>query len=559
MTTPSSDYDNNFTSSANVSNIIAKSLTDGIATFSGGTIVNLVSPPTIQSAVTKSFVDGLVNVAPPTNSVQINNLIFTGSPNLTFVPNTLTVNGTINTSLVSITGGVISNLNDPVSSNQIATKNYVDSTSNSTVNNYIKSDTGITYTTAQMINGFILRNLTTYNVFGVSLTDTTPTAAQFIAAVPYASVGYTARFGIMNDNPDGNGGTIESRDSFTLVINPASGVTFYPGNNFILRRGYILEAFIQFNNITTPAVTIVITNCGYSGGPNLYLQPVPFSSESVLRNTVDYLNHTSASLTGNLFWNLNNTTDTSTSYSYTTADVKNQFITRNPTGTASDTFGSSINPVYLNQIMTIQNPSTYTITVSGQTNIWTLIPNPITIPASTQAILSVTINNPTLSSIGSYYSYGSYNTTGGTGSGFTLSINNLYTSFNLTAGGLSYALGDYSTTNLTTPGSTGLVVNVSGINTSGTITGILTITNYLNGGYRNNDVIQINGGDGNARIQLVSVNSVPSVYAITVTSLGNGAYVASDVLNIFGPGTGTGAQITLGSFIVVRTIGKFSL
>jgi hypothetical protein len=552
----SSTYDNNFTTKAYTSELIAESLTDGISTFSGGTIVDLIPPTNLQDAVTKAFVDGLVTVAPPVNSVQFNNLVFAGSSNLTFIPNTLTVNGTItDSSGVSITGGIISGLNDPIASDQIATKNYVDSSSSTTTNNYIKSDIGVTYTAAQMINGIILRNLATDNTFGVSLTDTTATAAQLVAFVPSASVGYAAKFKIMNDNPDANGATVEGRDSFALSINPGTGVTFYPNNTFTIRRGYMLDAFIQFTNIIVPAVTIIITRCAYSG-PSIYLAPVPFGNTNVFKNTVDYLNYNACSLKGNLFWNLNDVSSVSNNYSYTTSDIKNQLIVRNPTGVATDTLGFIIDPRYMDQIMTIQNPSAFTITVSGQTNIWNLIPNPITIPTNKQVIFSILANNPGLTNVGSNYNFGVYNTSGGTGSGMTITVTAVDTVTNLITGGLTYVDGISTTTNLTTPGATGLEVYIRVDEGTGQVTNVQRISNYLNGGYQTGDIIQINGGDGNATFQLSDVNSISSYF---INTLGDGAYLSTDVLNISGPGTGSGAQITLGSFITVRLIGKFSL
>ncbi len=358
----------------------------------------------------------------------------------------------------------------------------------------------------------------------------------------------------MNDNPDANGSSVEGRDGFALTLSPGTGVTFYPNNNFILRRGYLIDCFIQFTDVISPAVTIIVTRCGYSG-TSLYLAPKP-SNNSFTKNTIDYLNYNSALLTGNLFWNVRNLSSTSNSYSYTTTDLKNQLIVRNPTGTANDIFGFILNPRYLNQIFTVQNPSAFTINIRGQTNIWNLIPTPITIPTHKQAIMSVTSSSPTISNAGSYYNYGVYNATGGTGSGMTVTIIELITTFTLTTGGLTYTDGDYTTMNLTTPSATGLVLYCQVDSETGRIIDVGDIKNYLNGGYHNGDIIQIIGGDGNARIQLNLVNSITGYF---INTLGDGAYLSTDVLNISGSGTGSDAQITLGQFISIRLIGKFPL
>jgi len=552
----STNFDNNFSEKTYASQIIANSLTDGIATFSNGTIVNLALPTHQQDAITKGFVDGLVNAAPPTNSVQFNNLTFGGSPNLSFIPNTLTVNGTITDgSGVNISQGIISGLNNPTNSNEIATKNYVDSVSSITTNNYIQSDIAVTYTASQMINSIILRNLQTYDVYGVSLTDTTATAAELIAFVPSATVGYAARFRIMNGNPDANGSNVEGRDRFNLTINAGTGVSFYPSTPFNLERGYMLDGYITFTDIISPAVTIIINRCTFSGA-TIYLVPPPSSTILALSNTIDYLNYTSMQLKGNLFWNVNDNNVTTNNYSYITSDVKNQLIIRNPTANSSDILSSAINVKYLNQIMTIQNPSSFIITINGQTDIWNLIPGPIVIPSGKQVILSLTTILPNIVNRGSYYNYGIYNTTGGSGSGMTISIFTISTTFSIINAGTNYIAANVTTTNLTTPSATGLIIDIIGTDGTGAILFIQSIINYLDGGYQNGDIIQLNGGNGDATIQLNSVNSIETYY---VESIGNGEYLSTDTLTISGPGTGSDAQITLGAFILVRTIGKFLL
>lgn len=547
----STDYDNNYSNKTYTNKLIANTLTDRIATFSQGTVTDLVPPTEFQDAVTKGFVDGLANPSLPLNSVQYNNLVFAGSPNLTFVPDTLTVNGQINDgSGINITSGVISGLADPVLPDQIATKNYVDSFTSATTNTYIQSDTGVVYTPSQMLNGIILRNLTTYNVFGLSLTDTTPSAAQFIAAKPTASAGFMARFRLMNDNPESNQTTIEGRDRFVLTIAPGAGVTFYPNEPFDIRRAYMFDAYILFTNVVVPAVTIIINRCAYSGA-TLYQPPSVSSSVNLFNNIVDYINYNTAQLTGNLFWNLNDPTESTTNYAYTTDDIKNQMVVRNPSGNSNDTFSSIIDIKYMKQIMIIQNPSAFNVVLNGQTDIWNLTPNPITIPPGKQCTLRLG-TTPMPSYLGSYYNLGNYNTTGGTGSGITVKVMALETSFTITNPGTGYAVDNYTTTNLTTPSATGLIVAVTGVDVLGDIVGITAILNYLPGGYQNGDIIQIDGGDNNATIQLGSVNQITS---FTLNNLGNGAYVASDILSISGPGPGINALFTLGSFLDVMSIG----
>jgi hypothetical protein len=552
---PSTTYNDNYTKNAYASKLIAETLTDGVATFSGGTVVGLITPTDPQDAVTKAFVDGLSHPSPPTNSIQFNNLTFGGSSNLTFSSNSLILNGSLqSTSGINITGGVISGLLNPINNSEIATKNYVDSFSSIIVNTYIQSDSNVTYTASQMINGIVFRNLLTENVFNINLTDTTATASQLIAQVSNATVGYAAKFKIMNDNPDANGTTVEGRDGFVLTINPGSGVTFFPSDPFQIRRGYTFDATITFTNIITPAVTIIINSCAFSG-ISTYL--APSTSFLVLKNSVDYLNYNAMQNTNNILWNVNSSIKSTTNYSYTTNDIKNQITIRNPSGTSTDIFGNSISILYMNQIIIIQNISAFTINITGQTNIWTLTPTSIVIPSGYQTTLSINNSLPTLTNIGSYYNTGNYNTTGGTGSGMIITVSAISTIFTLTNGGSGYSTGNLTTTNLTTQSATGLIVNCNSVDsTTMEILGLQDIVNFLNGGYQDGDIIQINGGDGLARITL---NNVNSIIGFNINTLGTGTYVIGDIINISGPGPGSNAQLTLNSFISLQTIGKIHI
>jgi len=553
-TGPSTAYTDNYSDNAYCNTFIGLTISDGVATFSGGTVTNLLPGQEEQDAVTKGFVDGLSNPSLPLNSVQYNNMTFGGSANFTWgvPPGELTINGTIDVGSISISGGTINGLINPTSSTAIATKNYVDSFNSVSTPTYIQSDTGVTYTSQEMIGGIIFRNLETYNVYGVKLTDTTASASQLVSYISSPEVGYSTKFKIMNDNPDSNGSTVEVRDNFVLTLQAGAGVSFYPTGSFNIHRGYALDAYIVFTNVVTPAVTIVITSCTYSG-LNLYLAPAQSSPLIIFNNIIDYLNYSAMSLQGNIIWNTTNNVVTSQNYSYTTSDIQNQLIIRNPSGVASDTLGSNINPRFLKQIITIQNISAYTVTINGQTNIWTLSPSPITIAAGYQCTMSLNTTVPTITSVGSYYNIANYGTTGGTGSGMTLTVNGLNTTYTITNGGTGYSTGILQTTNLTTSGATGLEIDCTEVNgTTGAIMTIQNIINYVSGGYQDGDILQINGGDGTARITLGNVNSIGTFY---ILSLGNGEYVSTDVVTVSGGSTGSGGQITLGSFINVISIG----
>lgn len=141
---------------------------------------------------------------------------------------------------------------------------------------------------------------------------------------------------------------------------------------------------------------------------------------------------------------VNITTDSSLSYDYTTNDVKQQLVTRNPVGNTSDVFGSLIDITLMSQIMIIKNISAFSIDLTSQTDIWEFIPSLITISPSRQIELSLTKVNPSLNSGGSGYQTGSSSTTGGTGTGMTVDITSIETKFNITTPGLGYAVGNVS-------------------------------------------------------------------------------------------------------------------
>lgn len=557
----SSNYDNNYSYKLRNSETIINNLTDGIATFSNGTITNLVNPINLQDAVTKEFVDNLVNVAPPVNSIQYNDLTFAGSSNLTYDGSNMTVNGIIEVgNNLTISGSTISGLSNPLISNAIANKEYVDSFSKNITNTFISSDVDVIYTTEQMVNGFILRNTTTPESYNLQLNDTTASALDIINYLDNPSVGYTFKWSIMNSNAArSDGGNYEEiRDGVIVNITPGTGVSFYPNNSFNIRRNYILDTYVVIDDIITPSITIYINRCAYSG-LNLYF--APSTPVSYLSQVVDFSTDNSTQIRGNIFWNSTDNLINSNNYSYTNDDIKNKLVIREPTAISNDIFGPDINPNYLNQIMIIQNPSIYNINITGQTDIWNLVPSTITIPPSTQVKLSLTKNNPTILNGGSYYNYGTYNTSGGLGSGMTITVNKICSLGRLDAPGSGYTQQIYfETTNITNPSVTGLVIAAPVDEDTGggfIISSFDTVYyNYLDGGYQSGDVIRINGGNNDAIFTLLYVNTIDS---FTINTLGDGLYLSTDTIDILGPGTGVGAQIQLGNYINVRTIGKMSL
>ena len=281
---PSTASDNNYSYKLNSIEIIAEELTDKTAIWSHGTVTNLNEPIQPQDAATKKYVLNSSMSGGSLYDIQFNSDGFAGSNNFTFVDPLLTVQGTISDlTNMSITGGLISGAINPVLSQQLATKAYVDSYSSQATYTVITSDTNVTYTAQQMLNGIINRDTETPNTFNVSLIDTTATADQLVAAVSGAKVGTYHRLRIINDKLGANGSTIIGQDFFKLTVIPGTGVTFYPetadglDNKVLIPRSYVMDAFIYFNNVIVPAVTIIISSISNPIGSNQFYAN-PFST-----------------------------------------------------------------------------------------------------------------------------------------------------------------------------------------------------------------------------------------------------------------------------------------
>lgn len=91
--------------------------------------------------------------------------------------------------------------------------------------------------------------------------------------------------------------------------------------------------------------------------------------------------------------------------------------------------------------------------------------------------------------------------TGGNGDGFTIDVDSVQDNYAVTALGATYAVA--SGVNLTGGSGTGATCNIASVDGSGGITG-LTITEPGKG-YAANDVLTVDGGDGNAQVTIGAV------------------------------------------------------
>lgn len=553
-------YDNNYTHTLKTVKTIGKSITDGTVTFSNGTISGLGYPVDPQDAVTKGFVDLSSSVADPPLSVQYNDSTFKGSSNLLYSNETLLLNGTYTdgTSL-NITDKITGIISNPVfDSSEIATKAYVDNFG-SMKQYYIQSDTAVTYTPEQIANSLIIRNLQTldpHGNYGQIIYDILPSASDFISALD-AQVGNKYQLYFLNYNLEYNQNDHSLNrsiyDGVEIYLVPGSDTELDSMNSIYVGRTYMLDMYILVTDIITPKIKLIVNSCI---NKDLTLG---FNTTTALSNLPIDFNNSGYSRVRNLFlWNVIDNVQTATNYSYTSADVKNQLVIRNPSANSIDILDhTNIELKYINQIMVIQNISGYTIQITAS-NMWNVYhPGTIEIPSNKQIHLSVAINlYPALITKGSYYTNGIHNTIGGTGTGLTVLIKLLKSKLTIISPGSGYeAGGNYSTINLTNPDATGLFINVMDAGVFGEITMVTDVANLLMGGYQVGDILQIVGGDNNAEIQLASVNEI---FSYDIENLGSG-YLPEDIVEVVGDDSGTGCTFEVGKILNLRVIGIMGL
>lgn len=367
---PSTKFDTNFSKLLKTDEVIVTSITDGIATLGGGTLTNLTNGTDPQDAITKSYVSGTSQPGGSVNNIQFNDSnIFGGSANFEYVSPTLTVNGTIEDSTgASMTGGLISNLANPINPQDIATKSYVDSFSGSSQYTVIASDTGVTYSTTQMINGIIHRTIAATDAYNLSLTDTTPSAAEIVSSLN-ASVGTTASFILANSIVAPSAPVVFTdpiADQLTITLAGGSGVTFDFADPFVINRDYTMKARLLVTNATSgsEAVTIFIDSIFNSNLPtNLFNVPDVIDnslSQPISTSTLDK----PVKIENNILFPIASTSEISgNDYVYTLDDVKNSIVVRKPTLDSYDDVSGIIDPTATNieeSVFLIQNATTGT-------------------------------------------------------------------------------------------------------------------------------------------------------------------------------------------------------
>jgi hypothetical protein len=189
---PNVNIDNNTTRIMKVSDMYSIIITDGIADIQNGYISNLIEPISGNEIATKFYVDhagGGGGVSGPVDSIQFNSgTSFAGSSNLTVSnPGTgnevLNVSGSFTNGTVTLSGNQFNGLINPTTSQEAATKNYVDESLNKleviTIN--VFQDVAQLYTPDQVYNNIINLTYNQNNVTGLCPVDLLPTGSDMSA------------------------------------------------------------------------------------------------------------------------------------------------------------------------------------------------------------------------------------------------------------------------------------------------------------------------------------------------------------------------------------------
>lgn len=441
----STKFDTNFSRKLKTDETIFSTLSDGVATMVAGTITNLVNGTDSQDAVNKAYVIGSSNPGGSINNIQFNDSgLFGGSNNLTYDSSTLTVNGTLTDGIASMSAGRVSNLVNPTDGQDIATKSYVDGFGGNSQLVNIVSDSNQTYTASQMVNSIIKRTQATSSLRDLSVTDTTASAADIVAASGSADTDFVLINDIIAPTSLATGSL---PDLFSITLLPGSGVTFEENTPSILvSRSYILKAKLIIKNSTlgSEEVTMLIESLYNSTlsvplmvPPNLSFPEPIFGGNTVSSNLVD------VKINDNVLFPINTTSEiTDIDYIYTSEDVKNSIIIRNPASESMDNIAVfyQTNEFYYAHIV-IQNISSNTI------------------------MLYNGFDTTVVTGGSGYSSSSNVATTGGSGSGLTVNISTssgVITTAEVVDYGSGYISGDVLTITGGTSGTIRLLLNAAG-------------------------------------------------------------------------------------------------
>ncbi len=383
------NYDSNYSGTLKTSSIDTQIFTDGVATLQGGFLTGIVNPTDDQDAVPKSYIIGSVPGG-PSKSIQYNkDGVFTGSANFRYLGGS--TGGTVSIpdvtfrdDYLSITGGLIRNLQESSNSSYAITRRYCDLLKNNNKATVIDSVAGDTYSAEDVINGTILRiNYST-------TVDLLPSANSIIdflnnQANDSLTTGSMATTGLYYQF------TLMNQGSNNIVLFGNTGTSLYSQNanstisSFIVPRDYILRATVYIVDVLSPSVRVYIDSVSWSV---VYISN--FFGQTGFNTFLPYYIQDNLLVPGPTGYS----PDTTTTMSYSLADIKKGIYFRDPTAAAVDTFDD----VLVNTSFIIQNISAFSVTIDAAncTGTWTFYPvGTLTIGAGKSVYLWINTDNST--------------------------------------------------------------------------------------------------------------------------------------------------------------------
>lgn len=386
---PSVNNDNNTTRTMRVNSLNSNIISDGIASISNGYISNLINPTTGNQIATKYYVDNTTATGVPggpVDAIQYNNgTTFAGSANLTLSNPTLStatlnINGTLTNGTMSLSGSQISGLINPTSSQQAATKNYVDGTVNKlgVISINLQQNVVTTYTPVQIYNNIINIDFSPDNILGSCNTNMFPTAANMkIFLGPEFTVGKSWTTIFVGPSSADNDAFV-SFQSGTV----ANGVIFSPVNYDLCAAALPATAVLNYASVS---VLSIVTNS--TTGSEQYYSYVSDVFSNVTTNaqitdqgilTPSFGNGKFITESAIIYPIPNNPVMSSNGITYTYANLQQFLIVRTGTAPMSDTFVPASTLVTANDFIMgggtfrffIQNSSPYDLFISPSAG-WT--------------------------------------------------------------------------------------------------------------------------------------------------------------------------------------------
>jgi hypothetical protein len=323
----STNLDTNYSRIIKVNNTISDSITDGIATIGDNTVSNLYDPVYSNDAATKNYVDNFVDpggVSLPLNSIQINTgTTFIGVDSLTFTSSSgLNIYNKFSNGTITITDNVVSGVSDPIDQTGAVTYNYLNKNNISLVT-FSTTNNSNSLTTGQVINKYLVREITSSSTI---IQDLLPTAATVISFLGSGTIDYN------------------SFDFYYYFKGPATSVLLFgnviPMGNFNNLNNPVQVLTVPSGTLVHLVGTVIDSDIVYyvRNSQNIYSEP----RITDIGITTNYFNsnHNDSTLASFIIYPVIKTIiDSNTAHTYTYTNVMNKLILRSGlTSNTTDTF-----------------------------------------------------------------------------------------------------------------------------------------------------------------------------------------------------------------------------